>query len=173
MELDNNSTPIRIIERKNLILYGAADIMAKLMSGDSAYKIGAVYFEYKNLVDPNEEIIAPEPERDADISYYTTLADPYDYLRVPVSITPTISSSDEDSYTGNQITFFAISSGSTGVNSLEFSSDANSTVFGYGLVATPDTDNPANDIVFARTYSEQIAKVSGRQIGIQWTIRFG
>lgn len=163
----------RVVEGPNLVMYSGADIMARLVAGDRSYTPAAIYFEYENLVDPGNVPVPPAYSRSDGIGYYNGLASPRDYLRVPITVTPTISSSDEDKYDGNQTTFFAITSGSEGVHGLPFSEANNSKVFGYAIAATPIPEDPQNDVIFSRTYKEGILKTTGRQIGIQWPLRFG
>lgn len=164
------------INSNNLVLYGAADILALLLSGHPEYKIGAMYIEFKNLADPSDPITPPSFDRSGGLAYYTGLASSpdTDYLRVPIVLNPTLSSSDEELYVSNQATFFAISEGVVGVNGKEFSAAMNSAVYGAALVSTPDFADPTADIVYSRDYADigKLLKETGFEIGVTWMQRF-
>lgn len=159
---------------KNTYMYSGADICAKLLAGDVTYSIGAMYFEFENLASPGDPVVAPSYDRSGGISYYTSLASPRDFLRVPLVISPSLISSNDTNFDNNQITFFALSDGYTGQNGLAFSSAANSAVFGGALVATPTPGTQANDLIFSRTYwaDDAVEKAENHQIGVQWTLQF-
>jgi len=166
---DGNLTLLGTTENK--FMASGADVIANLLSGTPNYNIKTMYLEYENsspgaVVEPGYVV--------ADgLEYYTGLTSPKDYLRIPITTNPVVSSSDESSYEGNQVTFFGITSGTVGVNGLAFSETAGSTVYGGALVASPDLQVPTKDRVFARTYwvDRLFPKYDGRQIGVQWTVR--
>ena len=152
----------------NLILYGAADILAKLAMGNLDYVISAMYFEFTNGVVPT----ITNTDRSINVDYYTGLADPKSYIRSAIDSTPALSSSDDELFTANITTYFAATAGTTGENSVAFNQGAGSSVYGGALVATPTSDK-ADDIVFARFYfSTPVTKVNGSQIGIKWSVQF-
>lgn len=159
---------------KNLYTYSGADIAARLVGGQPSYKLGTMYMEFENVASPGDAIIPPTYGRGDGIEYYTGLSTPRDFLRIPITLSPTIISSDATKYDGNQITFFAISSGDVGMHGVAFSHTANSSVFGGALVASPDADIQANDLIWSRTYwaDRYVAKQQNHQIGVQWTLRF-
>ena len=163
--------PENVFVNKNLILYGGADILARVIGGDAEYKINAMYFEYEN--GSPGSVTIPSYTRAGGLSYYRGLLNPKDYLRVPMSINASIISSDATLYEGNQVTFFSLTSGSTGALGRSFTAAAGSTVYGVGLVATPVVASPTQDIVFARTYfgGTLFPKVDGKAIGTEWTIK--
>lgn len=166
----------KVIERKNLILYGGADILAQLLSGDPAYAVRYMYLEFKNLANPLDPITPPPFDRSGGRSYYEGLVSSpdTDFLRVPLTGTPALSSSDALLYSFNTGTFFAMSEGAAGIHGKTFAPGSNSAVFGAALVATPDPDDRSKDVVFSRVYSgiDKILKESGFEIGVSWAVRF-
>ena len=161
-----------LVEKHNTILYSGADIMAASPTGDLSYNVACMYFEYKNLTLPGDAISAPTYDRTGGIDYYNALADPYDVIRVPLTTSPAIASSDATKYSGNQVTFYAATEGIAGaIASLPFADANNSAVFGVGLVATPDWTTQASDVVFARTYVDKVLKAANYEIGCAWVIR--
>ena len=170
---------IKLFTQSNLIMYKWAWIVAKTAGhGDSNFKLSSMYFEFKNVTSPSDSVAVPSYSRQDDISYYTTLANPFDYLRVPLSALPsiTIESGYETYFTGdegNTMNFFAQTSGTVGELSRTFSSGSNSKVFGVALLATPSWSDSSQDLIFARTYfdvPDQQLKLSGSQIGVTWSI---
>lgn len=159
---------------QNLYTYSGADIVTALVSGRPEYKIATMYMEFENLAAPGDPIVPPNYDRTSKVDYYSDLSAPRDFLRVPLTLTPTILTSDEELFSGNQVTFFGISAGNVGENGLPFIYTANSTVFGGALVASPVPDTQANDRLFSRTYwaDAAVLKQQNHQIGVQWTLRF-
>lgn len=172
---DSAGVPIRMVERKNLILFSGADVMARVLGGQADYKVAAMYMEFKNLADPNDPITPPAYDRTGGIAYYNGLASSpdTDFLRIPLELNPALGSSGVD-YESNQVTFFGISEGTTGFHGKPFNAAVNSAVYGGALIATPDQDDQAQDVVFSRAYAgiDKILKSNGFQIGITWTIQF-
>jgi len=164
----------RLLEKRNLILYSGADVLASLLAGQNT-PVNAMYMEFKNLADPADSITPPAFDREGGISYYNGLSSSpdTDFLRIPLTVNPTIESSDAV-YAGNQVVFFGVSEGTVGFHGKSFLDTANSAVFGAALVAAPDLTDQSQDMVFSRIYSgiDKVLKVAGHQIGITWTIRF-
>ena len=174
MMLDEKTSEIfQVVECHNDILYGWADIAARQAAGWLGYQIATMYFEFENVMNPGDPVTVPTFDRSGGVSYYNGLSGTKDYIRMPITINPTIVSSDAGLYVGNNVTFFAITQGSVGVHGLPFSDTVNSQVYGYALVASPEPDDQTSDIVAGRTYAAQIAKVANRQIGAQYSIQFG
>ena len=163
-----------IAEQENLYVYNGADIVAAALANRPGYHIATMYMEFENLAAPGNPIIPPAYDRSSDVSYYSNLTSPRDFLRIPLTLQPTIASSDETKFEGNQVTFFGISAGNVGVNGLGFIYTLNSTVFGGALCASPVVDTQANDRILSRTYwaDAAVLKQQNHQIGVQWTLRF-
>ena len=164
----------RLVEQPNVIPYQGADVMAKLLSGDLTWAIGAMFFEFENTAGAPT---VPSAARGENISYYLSdlaLEADKDYMRVPLVIPPGIAASDSAKYDGNQVTFFAITSGAQGVHSKTFDHTVNSKVYGVALAATPDPEQSTQDRLFSRSYDgfDPVPKEDGYQIGAQYVIRF-
>lgn len=152
-----------------------------------SYHISAVYFEFENVLTPETAISEAQSfPKDLSISYYNGFGASRDFLRVPLILEPARGTSDgyEDKlpieHQDNQLTFFAQTSGNSGVRGLGFGNSVapgnkNSKVFAAALVAAPNFGDPTKDIIFARTvFSEahQVPKEASSQIGITWNIAF-
>jgi len=160
-----------LVEQKNIIPYQGADVLARLLAGDDSYVPGAMFFEFENTAGAP---VVPTPARDEGIDYYLSgLGANQDYIRAPLIVTPAISASGSD-YDGNQVTFFAITSGTTGVHGETFDHTVNSKVYGVALAATPEPSTYTSDRLFSRSYSgfSPVPKEDGYQIGGQYIIRF-
>lgn len=169
--------------RSNQIQDQWMNVVAKLLSGLSNYRIQAMYLEFENVVDPDSPVTTPTFSRDEGIEYYEELAfsSSRDFLRVALNQSPLlgIETGYEDSFvageSGNKLTYFSLSSGVAGIHGKEFSNDANSKIFGVALVATPQFNDRTQDLIFARTYfeaDEQIVKEVSHQVGVTWDIAF-
>lgn len=163
----------RMVSQRNIIPYQGADILARILSGDTDYKPGAMFFEFENTAGTPTP---PSPTRDEDISYYLNdlpLTSNRDYLRIPLVVSPSLTASSSD-YAGNQVTFFALTAGTSGIHGETFDSAANSKVYGVALAATPEPTQYTQDWLFSRSYTgfDPVPKEDGYQIGAQYLIRF-
>ncbi len=171
----DQSRPLAGGWKGNLVLYDWATITARLLRGESAYKLGALYIEFANVASPGDPVSEPTYDRGSPAAYYAGLSsDPAkDYLRVPLYATG-LESSDESLFPGgNLLRIYARTSGVVGVHGKGFSSGDNSTVFGAALVATPEFADAEQDLVFSRWYaeeSEQRLKEANGQIAVEWEL---
>ena len=167
-----------ILEQKNLVTYGGADIMAKLISGDSRYAINGMYFKYENTTG-TPAVVTPSREDTASSKFHSlTGTDNIDWLRVPIITNGKIAPLPVSSYyNGNSVTFVATtaSAGTTGQTSEEnpFSSADNSKIFAVALVAMP-AESPINgDIAFSMAnLASAIPAIENSYIDVFWTITF-
>lgn len=183
----NNFTPI--IHKKNLVLYGAADAMARLVSGDSNYAISHMYYSYTNT---NSIPAIPSINREDGLQYFTTLSGTNDWLRIPILTSAKIdrynefnSPSPNNVYAGNMATFVATSAShpsQTGERNLASpnnnyfnSSGTNgpSKITGVALAVSPDPYNKYKDIVFSRlSLSSPITVQANSYVDCFWSIAF-
>jgi hypothetical protein len=164
----------KVVAQPNIIPFQGADILAKALSGDVDFKLGAMFFEFENTAGTPTP---PDPARSEGIDYYLDdlpLTANRDYVRIPLVIPAGFTSSDDDNYDHNQATFFAITSGNQGVHGESFSQSSNSKVYGVALAATPEPTQYTSDRLFSRSYSgfDPVPKEDGYQIGAQYLIRF-
>jgi len=162
-----------LVEQKNIIPYQGADVLARILAGDETFVPGAMFFEFENTAGVPS---VPVPTRSEDIDYYLdtlALSAVKDYVRAPLVVSPAISASGSD-YDGNQVTFFAITAGSTGVHGKTFDFSADSKVYGVALAATPQPTQYTQDRLFSRSYDgfDPVPKEDGYQCGGQYIIRF-
>jgi hypothetical protein len=165
--------------KRNDVLYEWGAIVGQLlMRRGLQYGISGMYLEFENTASPGDPVSPPALSRAAGegVDYFAGLStsDDRDYLRVPL-IASTLETTDETLFPkGNAPTFFAQSSGVEGVHGKTFSDSANSVVFGGALVAFVDAGDPTQDLVLSRFYlevSDQQAKLSTSQIGLEWQLR--
>lgn len=158
------------------LMYDWATIVAKLLAGEpdgKPYRISAMYIEFEN--NGGAAVDIPTVARDETVSYYDDLASPRDYLRVPINAA-VVESTDETDYPGgNKVTFYGQTQGSAGVGGLEFSDAVQSRVYGGALVATPNYDDPTQDLILVRFYfpsGEQLIKIAGVQCFVPAAVTF-
>jgi hypothetical protein len=161
-------------EQKNLIPFQGADMLARVLAGDTDFKAAAMLFEYENTAGA---ISIPTPLRSEGIDYYLNdlpLTAGRDYLRIPLVVPAGFGTSDAAKYDGNQVTFFAVSSGSEGIHGEPYSESVDSHVYGVGLAATPTPADFNQDRLFSRSYTgfDPVPKEDGHQVGAQYLIRF-
>lgn len=148
-----------------------------------SYHISAVYIEFENQADPEEDIAVSAFPRDLSVGYYNGLVSSSnrDFLRVPLILEPTTGT--YASYESllpvdqqiNKLTFFVQTSGVAGIHGKTFSHTVNSKIYAAALVAAPTFSDRTKDVVFARTILNpvnQVTKEASSQIGITWDISF-
>ena len=157
-----------LYEQRNLFMKSGADLVAALLGGGQNLQLRGMYLEFDNS---GGAISAPSYDRDSDISYYTSsLGANRDFLRLPLAAQPVFTATDA-TYTGNQISFFAITAGLRGVND-EQDFQTGSKIYGGALVATPDLDDQSQDFIAARTYwvADAVEKDATHQVAVQWLL---
>ena len=183
----NSNTEIfhPVITQKNLLLYGAADIIAGMMSGSGGYQISHMYFQYINQT---ENAYTPEPiNRSSGRSNFTQLggSSNIDYLRVPILTTPRISKSPANSsdYNGNNVMFSATTASIGTVGNLSGASsvpkyfnsigdNGPSRIFSVALVSARDIEDPASDVIFSRlNLVSPLTVIVGAHPTVYWSIR--
>ena len=159
----------------NDILYDWGPIVARLLQGNVAYKLGGIYIEYQNVASPGTPVTPPAVARDDGYAYYDGLSGSttVDFLRLPLTSSFLTSSDEEIFPQGNEVTFLAMTAGAVGANGKTFSDTVNSRVYGAALVAIPDSGDRTKDLVFSRFYlptNQQIVKPAGQQIVLEWKL---
>lgn len=166
---------VKSVTKKNLILFGGADTLARLLAGQSQYAVNAVYLEYANTAG---SITIPTYDRSGGVDYYNGLSGSadVDFLRVPLLIDPGLSSTGSD-YLSNRVTFLSNSQGSVGFHGKPFEQASDSRVYGAALVSAPSLTDQSQDTVFSRLYMGDVAgwdvdvpKIDGLEIGITWAV---
>lgn len=168
----------------NATMYGWGFAAAQALGfGKTNYRINGMYLEFENVGDPEDPVAAPTFTQDEGLEYYQGLVSSgdRDYIRVPLVSSPVLSIHPgyEDGYvsgvTGNKLTIFAQSTGSSGVHGKSFSNGSNSKLFGAALIVAPDWGDPTQDIICNRAYveeGEQIVKPSSFQLSASWELSF-
>jgi hypothetical protein len=163
----------------NLVMYDWATIVAQLLRNNpdgKPHHISAMLLEFEN--NGGAEVDPPSYTRADAATYYDSLGThpDRDILRVPLTASSLESTERNFFPGGNLINFFAQTEGVVGRHGKEFSSAEQSRVFGAALIATPDFDDPTQDLVFSRIYysdpDQQLIKTAGSQIGLQWRLQF-
>lgn len=177
----NTFTPL--IQKKNLIMFGAADIMAHLLGGDSRYAVSHMYYQYQNI---SGSVTASASFTRADgITDFLSIdgSDQTDWLRIPIITAGKVDSYPVDStqYSGNAVTFVATSASSstqTGESASEnyfadSGDDGPSKVYAIALAAALSPADKTKDIVFSRLELDTpITVEAGNYIDCFWQIAF-
>ncbi len=163
--------------QRNLVMYDYATVVSQLLAGNPEYKASVMYFEFRNLDNPDDPITAPSYGRADGIDYYMGLSESEDTDYIRASLTATtvsIQSGESETFPGgNVLTAFAQTSGALGVNGKTFSDSVNSKVFGGALVSSPDPEDSSRDLIISRFYfsaEKQQVKLASSQIGLAWPL---
>jgi hypothetical protein len=164
-----------MVEQRNTIMAGSADVLPRVASGDMRYKLAYMYIQFENLAASGDDPSVPTYTPAEGAEYFTNLEvhPSQDFLRVPLLIAPSYTPTDS-AYEGNLVTYVAISGGfSSGFWGKPFDEANNSAIFGGALVAAP-TGQQQGDRIFARNYptDAKVLKPAGEQIVMQWSIEY-
>ena len=156
----------------NTVVYEGIDILAKLLAGQSL-EINTMYLEFQNGGTTPTVVVDPSEGR----SYYAALdagLSTRDYIRVPLTADPVLSTTDSTKFVSNRATFLAMSTGVIeGEGGKPFSAAAVSKVYGVALVAAASTSDPSQDLVFSRSYDlTPVTKRVNEEISISWPHTF-
>lgn len=176
-----------VVRRDNLVMYGAADAMARLVSGDTRYAISHMYYHYDNSATPVE----PEISRELGGTFFQGLNSSSltteDWIRIPIFSAAKIDAyaaqgEDASVYAGNMATFVATSAAhptQTGESPAAnpFRSDAGSqipsSIVSVALVSAPGGQASAQDVVFSRlALSTPIVVQENSYVDCFWSIAF-
>ena len=160
---------IRCQHAVNTTTYEGADILGKIMAGQTQYIPNMMYFEFDNSGSP-PVLISDREGRE----YYAALEShpTRDYLRVPITLTPSLGPSGIN-FNTNIVSYTCQESASIGVGGKPFSAAALSVVYGLALVSATDANDRTKDLVYARTYDiAPEEKDDNHQIHITWPIHF-
>lgn len=168
--------------------YLAARALGLRNTGDTpSHHISAVYFEYENVLTAETAVVESQSfSKTLNIDYYNTLGTSpnRDYLRVPIIVAPQFSTATgyasllPTNQQTNQITFFAQTTGTSGMTGRAFGANVGgriSKIYAAALVAAPDIADPTKDVIFSRTVfsaDNQVIKDVSAQVGITWSIAF-
>lgn len=166
LHIADDGTIRELASRPNTWMYQWSSIAARLFAtGDTAYLPSAAYVLFNNGTAAGS-VGVPSLTRSSGTSYFQGLSGSLDFLRIPFLTPPTIAVNSAytaylPSNLGNQLTYFTLASGPTGVKGLSFSNAASSVVLGVAIVATPVPDDPTSDLVWAASMytSEQQTEV--------------
>ena len=176
--------------QKNLIMYGAADVMARLVSGDCRYSISHMYYHYINT--SSTPTVSPIGSRADGISFFENISDSTeDWLRIPILTSAkidkyydyNIAGTYNEVYSGNMATFVASSAshpsqaGESNTDPSNYfahtGSNGPSKIIGVALACAPEPQNKYSDVVFSRlALSSPITVQENSYIDCFWSIAF-
>jgi len=143
---------------RNTVQYGAADIIGRVLCGDTRAVPAGMYLEFTNNLGA---WVQPTGFGRSGYNYFHSLAADTDIIQVPLVISPGYDSTGTP-YDSNRVTFVAQSGGVDGVmgenGNLAFTRGV-SYIVGGGVIAMPDTDDWSQDIVFTRGYTTAASAV--------------
>ena len=143
--------PVPIKWSANTVQYGAADVLGRLLSGDTRVVPAGMYLEYTNNLGA---WVQPTNFGREGFTYFHSMAGTTDVIRVPLLQTPGYDASSA-TYVSNRTTFIAQSGGTDGVagkNGVINFTRSTSYIVGGGLIAMPDADDWSQDLVLTRGY---------------------
>lgn len=161
--------PNHVVTGKNLITYGGADIIARLLAGQGNYRLVRMWFEFDNGGSP----ATPAPSReDTAVSVIAEATGTRDILRGSLVAQPLLQASGPD-YGSNQGVYHAITPAGSSiqgeVNSLAFG--AGSSIIGLCLAASPGGSDIEDDWIYSRFAlgaGDELAVGSSGQVAATW-----
>lgn len=160
-----------LIDKPNMILYQGADLLSLSLSGRKNAYISHLYIGYHNaatgvFTKPTIDKAYSEPIQD--------YADPFGYLRLPLTFPATFLNQENYNYNTGVYTVVISSATKWTSASADFQTSASgdpSWIFEIGLVASLNSANDSEDIVFSRANFEPIKYESGYNLTISWGVQ--
>jgi hypothetical protein len=166
-----------LVDKKNLILYQGADLLAFALAGVKYSSISHMYVGYND----NPSFSFPANAPTIDKEYSTTFASygsgslsNFGYLRLPLAYTPSYLAASHF-YNNNTVIFtsvIATTDYSFGAAFNDSLTSPSSQIFEIGLAASLNPDNAGNDIIFSRANFTPIIYDSNYNLTITWGICF-
>lgn len=178
---------VPILHKQNLVMYGAADAMSRLISGDSRYVISYMYYHYENADTSSIGTISAITDRSQGSSFFQAInSGTEDWLRIPIFTAAKISQygatpSIAANYSSNMSTFIATSASSSSQSGespascyfADNGADGPSNIIGVALVCAPVGSDNTQDIVFSRlALSSPIVVQANSYIDAFWSLAF-
>jgi len=166
-----------VVDKKNMILYQGADLLAYALAGVKNAKISHMYVGYKTTADITG-FVPPTIDKEysnkfTDYDNASGLED-LGYLRLPLAFTPSYLSTTD--YENNTVVFTAVVSTNTSAfDGADFFDSGNATpshLFEVALVAALSPSNATGDNIVARGNCEPIVYDSNYNLTIAWGIQF-
>lgn len=164
---------------KNSLQADYAFVLGMLLGGHKEYALTTAYLEFQNVASPGDPADIITFDFTEGVEYYIGLSASADrdYLKVPLVLgRPTVDAANAAIFPkGNDIRGFAVSNGIVGVHGKPFSENDNSVLCAAAVVATPDINDPTQDLIFARwsaAEEDQWPAVDGKQTTVNWKLPF-
>lgn len=151
--------------QENMVVNGAADIMAMAVSGKRA--INGMYMAFEN--DPSAVNYTPGEANDA--AYYATPSTDRGLVRVSTLGEP-VSESTDPAYVGNKVTFMGVTDGTSFFPSVTLQ-DGTSVLYHSALTSMVEGGSQDEDKIFScADFTTPVTKIAGSQLGVRWDIIF-
>lgn len=164
-KFDRNGNISLCIDKKNTIMYAGADILAKLVGGNSNYKISHLYLGYSLSPPTSQNVDKADPKFPVN--------DGNGCLRIPI-VLPVIFSTDDISYQNNIVLFTCIINNPSIYKmpgSVDLTEDCS--FYTAGLVAATIANNILGDRVFAQLYfPSPLAYDPSINLAVTWGVKF-
>jgi len=166
-----------VVDKKNMILYQGADLLAQALAGAKNSKISHMYVGYKTIADITG-FVPPTIDKEysnkfVDYNNVTGLED-LGYLRLPLAFTPSYLGATN--YDNNTVLFTAVvSNNTTSFSGADFNDSGDVTpshLFEVALVSAGDATSAVKDKIFSRANFTPIVYDANYNLTITWGIQF-
>jgi hypothetical protein len=154
-----------LVDKKNMILKGGANIIARALGGDPTAKIWGMYIGYCNT-----DGVFQSPPIDIDYSSpFLNYTGDFGYLREPLTFNPNYMYSAGYEENENTVLFSTMITTASKAGGADF--NAYSQIYEVALVSVADLANPGKDVVFSRTNFNPVLYNSNYNFTITWGVR--
>ena len=153
-------------EQPNLVVYGAADILASAITGNRF--VNGMYIAFENA-----SVARYSEDASNDAAYYAPVVpiDDRGFVRVTTLGEPIIETTDPN-YSGNKVTFLGVTDGTSFLPGVDVE-DTESVFYHSALVSIDENNSQEDDLVFSCSdFAIDVTKIAGSQLGIRWEITF-
>lgn len=157
-----------VVDKRNMILYRGADLLAKCLAGGANSKISHLYLAFKN------DSSTPATISKSDTGFQTGAN--YNYLRVPLTL-PASYTADSSSYNSNIVVFSIVLNNAAAYQNPSYATLTPSTslFFGAALVATGNSNETVashpSDVLFSKITFDSFSYTATENLAVSWGVK--
>lgn len=154
-----------VVDKKNLIMYSGADLLARALGGEANSGISHMYIGFNNTGS-----FTPIPITKASVAsdFWSSLyTDPFGVLRLPLSFAPGYF--NDTNYSNNIVLFSVVIASAESFHGAAFG--ASSSIYEAALVSAATPSDYRQDQLFSRVNFAPILYETGYNLTIVWGVR--
>jgi hypothetical protein len=167
-KIDDKGNRQLVVDKRNMVLYRGADVLARCLAGAANSKISHLYLAFRN----NSAVVTSPAKADTT---FTTGAE-HNYLRVPLTLPASYTASGA-TYANNIVVFSIVLNNAEAYRCPAYAalSSGESQFYGAGLAAcgnaTENILNHPSDQLFSKLVFDAFTYTSADNLAVSWGVK--